>query len=88
MAHVAVVAETYDETLPEHITLYKGKSAGELMAGVVFIRDDGSVNLNAIATYPGGDFNHVNVAWYWTPQIAAAERYRLWAADRDEYAET
>jgi hypothetical protein len=89
-AHVVIAAMA--PTLPDHTTLYKGKSSVELVGGnpdaplASLILPDGSVNMRSLSTYEGGDFNQSNVAWYWTPEEATAEMYRKWAAARCAYA--
>jgi len=83
-SHIAVGSA--GPVLPYHIVLYKGKSAAEV--GEDFIMPGGSVNMAAIATAPGGDFNCDRRAWYWTEEEAVAEKYRGWAAERNGLAES
>ncbi|KAI9832766.1 MAG: hypothetical protein M1819_003986 [Sarea resinae] len=85
-AHVTVQAAPL--ALPDHYILYKGKAWGDLYGGLLFIRDDGSVNLRSVQIREGGDFNHLNSAWYWTLEEATAEEYRKWGQLRCNWAET
>jgi hypothetical protein len=71
-----------------YVALYKGKSPIELAGGEGFIQDDGAINMNSIRTESGGDFNHINYAWYWTEERETAEEYRQWAASRSSWSET
>jgi len=71
-----------------YVALYKSKSPIELTGGEGFIRDDGAINTNSIRTESGGDFNHINYAWYWTEERETAEEYRQWAASRSSWSET
>jgi hypothetical protein len=71
-----------------YVALYKGKSPIELVGGEGFIQDDGAINMNSIRTESGGDFNHINYAWYWTEERETAEEYRQWAASRSSWSET
>lgn len=73
--------------LPNHYVLYKAKSAAE-MAEPQWIGDDGSVNMRALATRAGGDFNDWGFASYWTPEAETAEHYRAWAARRCSWTDT
>ena len=70
--------------LPEHYTLCKAKAAVEMEN---WIENDGSVNLDAIKTYGGGDFNPRKQAYYWTLEQATAEKYFQYARDRCQYSE-
>jgi len=70
-----------------YVALYKGNFP-VMVGGVGFIQDNGDINLDSIRTYPGGDLNHTNNAWYWTEEQETAEEYRQWAAKRNKYAET
>jgi hypothetical protein len=67
--------------LPDHYIFYKGKAAADIYEKM-FIREDGSVNMNVIETHSGGDFNRRKTAWYWTREEATAEKYRQWGEIR------
>lgn len=83
-AHVALDAE--GPILPDHVVLYKGKASSEMQDQL--IQDDGSIDMSVLSTRPGGDFNPLSVAWYWTPEKETAEQYRQFAAIRCDYSET
>lgn len=70
-----VTVQTASPILPNHVVLYKAKAAVE-MGAPQWIRDDGSVNMMAIQTRLGGDFNGGAGASYWTPEAETAEEYR------------
>jgi hypothetical protein len=82
-----VAVDTPSEVLEDHYVLYKAKAAAE-MGDPQWIQDDGSLEMSAIATHGGGDFNHLNAAWYWTPEAETAEMYRAWAARRCPWSDT
>jgi hypothetical protein len=82
-----VTADEPSEVLEDHYVLYKAKAAPE-MGDPQWIQDDGSLEMNAIATYGGGDFNHANLASYWTPDAETAEAYRAWTARRCSWSDT
>ena len=90
--HVTVAAA--GPILPDHMVLYKGKGVTELSnmtasgQPMPFITHDGKINMISIRSYPGGDFNMNEDAWYWTPEEATAEQYRAWAARRNGFSET
>lgn len=67
--------------------LYKAKAAAE-MDKDQWIRDDGSIEMAAIASYLGGDFNFNSIAWYWTLEPETAEQYRAFAARRCSWSDT
>lgn len=81
-----VLVQEAGSELPGHVTLWKGKSPYELSANL--IRDDGSINHNALLTTGGGDFNMTQPAWYWTHEKETAERYRRYAENRSPLVET
>jgi hypothetical protein len=87
LPHSCVAVQAAPPALPDHYILYKGKAIGDI-AQEVFILEDGRVNINAIWTLPGGDFNLGNIAWYWAKEEAAAERYRQWGEIRCSQLET
>ena len=82
-----VTVQHASPVLQNHYVLYKAKAASE-MGELQWICDDGSLEMNAIASYAAGDFNHQNPAWYWTPEAETAEEYRAWAARRCPYSDT
>ncbi|CZT17997.1 uncharacterized protein RCC_03834 [Ramularia collo-cygni] len=43
-----------------------------------WIETDGSINVAKLITHGGGDFNRINPAFYWTQELATAEKYRFW----------
>ncbi|KAF2226652.1 hypothetical protein BDZ85DRAFT_52838 [Elsinoe ampelina] len=75
------------QDLPGHRILYNGKAVSEMLDND-FIREDGTVNMNALLSAAGGDFNSLALALYWTPQKDVAEKYRDYAADRATDSET
>jgi hypothetical protein len=79
-AHVTVGAHV--PRLPNHEVFYKAKCIDEMTDNEQFILSDGSVNMDAIWTLSGGDFNPRSEAWYWTPEYETAVKYRDWSADR------
>jgi hypothetical protein len=83
--HVAVSAA--GPILPDHVVLYKGKAADEMFS-TNFIREDGSINIIALQSHTGGDFNHVNPAYYFSTQRDVAEQYRAWAEERNPTSTT
>lgn len=44
--------------------------------------------MDSLKSFAGGDFNQAQGAWYWTPEEATAEQYRLWASRRNLHGET
>lgn len=82
-AHVQVVTMP-PAAFSDHYTLYKAKAAIEMES---WIESDGGVNLDAIKTYGGGDFNPRKQAYYWTLEQATAEKYFQYARDRCQYSE-
>jgi hypothetical protein len=75
------------EVLEDHYVLYKAKAVAE-MGDPLWIQDDGSLQMSAIASYGGCDFNHCNAAWYWTPEAETAEMYRAFVARRCPRSDT
>lgn len=71
--------------LDDHYTFYSGKMACEMED---MISEEGSIQLTQLSTFAGGDFNALQVASYWTPEKATAERYREWAAHRCDLSES
>lgn len=86
--HVSIVTEPPAAMLPDHITLYKGKSAAEMYSREPWIREDGSLNMRVMRSAPGGDFNHDLPAHYWTYEKDVAEQYRQWAVRRVPQSES
>ncbi|KAL8919719.1 MAG: hypothetical protein Q9172_004857 [Xanthocarpia lactea] len=82
-AHVAV-AEGSPVDLPEHYTLWKAKTAVEMSD---WIREDGSLSRAGLQTMPGGDFNSVDIAYYWTLERRTAQQYWDYAITRFPDAE-
>jgi hypothetical protein len=80
-----VTVDKPSEVLEDHYVLYKAKAATDMGD---WIQDDGSLDMSTIATHGRGDFNHVNIAWYWTPEAETAEEYRAWAARRSPWSDT
>jgi hypothetical protein len=80
-----VAVDKPSEVLEDHYVLYKAKAATDMGD---WIQDDGSLQMSAIAIHGGGDFNHVNAAWYWTLEAETAEKYRAWAAGRSPWSDT
>jgi hypothetical protein len=88
-AHVTVAAA--GAILPDHIVLYKGKGISEFNErepGTFIIPGSGDIYMDSLRSFGGGDFNQAQDAWYWTPEEATAEQYRLWASKRNLYNET
>ena len=83
-----VILQSDIRMLDDHLSLYKGKAHPELRDEGEIIRNDGSANLSALATLPGGDFNSKSLAQYWSPKKETAEEYRLYAARRSPVADT
>jgi hypothetical protein len=80
-----VAVDKPSEVLEDHYVLYKAKAATDMGD---WIQDDGSLEMNIIATHSGDDFNHANAASYWTPEAETAEEYRAWAARRSPWSDT
>jgi hypothetical protein len=53
-----------------------------------WIRNGGSIEMAAVASTPGGDFNLNSNAWYWTLEPETAEQYRAYAARRCSLSDT
>lgn len=85
-AHVVMQSDV--DILDDHVSLYKGKAHPELEDTGEIINNDGSVNLSALSTLPGGDFNWNFSAHYWSPEKETAEEYRKYAARRCPTADT
>ena len=85
VSHIALESE--GPLLQDHLVLYKGRSPEDMLSSV-WIQEDGSLNMNAMATRGNGDFNHLLPAWYWTPEKDVAEQYRVWAEARSPWCET
>jgi hypothetical protein len=81
----SVSIEAAPSLLVDHYTLWKGKSSAETNNRQL-IKEDGSVNINALRSFSGDDFNGQDYAWYFTKEQETAERYRNWAALRCQYA--
>lgn len=81
-----VMVDTAGPVLQDHYVLYKAKAASEMEED--WILDDGSLNMRAIESYPGCDFNHESFAWYWTLEAETAEHYRAWASRRCLWSDT
>ncbi|KAL8750730.1 MAG: hypothetical protein Q9184_006317 [Pyrenodesmia sp. 2 TL-2023] len=77
-AHVAI-ADSPPVDLPEHYTLWKAKAAVEMSD---WIGDDGSLSRAGLQTLPGGDFNSVDIAYYWTLERGTAQQYWDYAITR------
>ena len=80
-----VTVQTAGPVLQDHYVLYMAK-AGTEMEG--WIGDDGSLNMDQIASLGGCDFNHRPSAWYWTLEAETAEVYREWASTRCVWSDT
>lgn len=78
--HISIGAA--EPILPDHKIFYKAKAVNEMSENHMFIAEDGSINMRAISSYRGGDFNPVDHAWYWTPEYETAVKYRDWAVHR------
>lgn len=85
LAHVRVVEAA--EPLEDYQTYYKAKSVDEIVSREQFISSDGSINFWPLRSWPGGDFNPNDFAWYWTPQRKCAERYKEFAEIRQQWSE-
>jgi hypothetical protein len=88
---VQLITTEPDAIPPGYTALYKGKAAAEMMSMEVedsWIQDDGSLLMEVLSSYAGGDFNWRANAHYWTPDQDVAEEYRQWAARRCCYSET
>ncbi|CZS88305.1 uncharacterized protein RAG0_00025 [Rhynchosporium agropyri] len=86
-----VVVQSPPTIRPDHYVYYKGKSAAQLMAGPNgdnLILEDGSINMDAIESFRGGDFNMRDQAWYFSKEEGTAEQYRQYQIARDTRAET
>ncbi len=82
-AHVAI-ADGPPVDLPEHYTLWKAKAASEMSD---WIREDGSLARVGLQTLPGGDFNGIDIAYYWTLERKTAQKYWDYALLRLQNAE-
>ena len=83
-----VVVQEPGPVLEDHIVLYKGKAAAEMIDEFQWIQDDGTLNMMALTSSPFGDFNFSSAAWYFTPERETAEEYRNYVARRHENSET
>ena len=84
-SHIALDSE--GPLLPDHLALYQGRAACDPLNNT-WIRQDGSLRMEAVGTRPGGDFNYRYEASYWTPQKDVAEEYRKYAARRSPLSQT
>lgn len=73
--------------LQDHYVLYKAKAAAE-MGEPQWFQDDGSLNMAALASDPGCDYNFGAPAWYWTPEVETAEKNRAWVMRICPYSDT
>lgn len=71
------------QPLENHITLYMAKARDEMED---MIHEDGSLDLNGIATSSGGDFNAMGPALYFTAEKQTADMYAAFAARRCSYS--
>lgn len=70
----------------EYVVLYKATSALEMGVNP-WIYDDGTIDMNVMSSFPGGDFNYRSMVHYWTPEREVAELYREWAQRRCPYSQ-
>lgn len=80
-----VTVQTAGPVLQDHYVLYKATAATEMGE---WIQDDGNLDMQAIASLGGCDFNHKPFAWYWTLEAETAEIYRAWASRRCFWSDT
>ncbi|KAL8905726.1 MAG: hypothetical protein Q9171_006565 [Xanthocarpia ochracea] len=67
--------------LPEvHVAIADGPLAAAEMSD--WIREDGSLSGAGLQTLPGGDFNSVDIAYYWTLERKTAQQYWDYAITR------
>ncbi|KAH8727707.1 hypothetical protein GQ44DRAFT_702856 [Phaeosphaeriaceae sp. PMI808] len=83
-----VVVQEPAPILDDHVVLYKGKAAVEMVNEFQWIQNNGTLNMNALRSSFNGDFNHSSTAWYFTPEREIAERYRKFVARRHRISET
>jgi hypothetical protein len=83
---VHTLVDTAPEALPRHVVLYKGKPAEDMSGG--WIKEDGSLNMPAIASATRGDFNSSEEAYCFYPEHETAELYRKWAQEHCPCSET
>lgn len=83
----AVVTFKRPALLVDHMWMFKGKAATEMMQGE-FINAEGEVNFRPFGTLPGGDFNRNVNAWCFSEEEETAELYRCYAARRCPNSET
>jgi hypothetical protein len=83
-----VVVQEPNPVLDDHVVLYKGKSAAEMVEEFQWIQDDGTLNMMALTSSPFRDFNFGRAAWYFTPEKEIAEKYRKYVERRCENSES
>src|SRR2546423_137458 len=77
--HVSI--GTAGPILDGHDVYYKAKAVDE-MGDDPFITSDGNVNMYTIQTWAGADFNSQGSAWYWSPELKTAQKYKEYAEQR------
>ncbi|KAL8893219.1 MAG: hypothetical protein Q9192_005480 [Flavoplaca navasiana] len=82
-AHITLV-DARPNARPDHYQLFKGKAAVDIED---WIAPDGSIHLEGLRTFAGGDFNLREFAYYWTLEPATAEEYVKFARTRSPYSE-
>lgn len=72
----------------DHIVLYKGKVAAEMVDEYQWIQDGGSLNMMALQSFAFGELNFSAIAWSFTPEEETAEECRKFVARRQEISGT
>jgi hypothetical protein len=66
------------KALENHTTLYKSHTINT----EPLFSEDGNLNITSLNSPPGGDFNWLSEAQYWTPDLHLAEQFRQYSALR------
>ena len=80
-----ITMQSATPVLEDHYILYKAKAASEMEE---WIQDDGSLEMRVVQSFAGRDFNHQDLAAYWTPERETAETYRTWTERRCPWSDT
>jgi len=87
MSQISTTVDHAPPIPPDCQVLYKGKSPAEMVEEDLF-RANGNIDMGAIESAKGGDFNAKSAAWHFSPEHETAELYRGFAARRCGWSET
>ncbi|KAH8730676.1 hypothetical protein GQ44DRAFT_699677 [Phaeosphaeriaceae sp. PMI808] len=82
------VVQESPPVLDDHVVLYKGKAAHEMVDEFQWIQNNGTLDMNALTSLPNGDFNYNREVWYFTTERETAEGYRKFITRRHPDSET